>query len=134
MSWANDYIGLKWKPNGRGDEGLDCWGLVAKVFKEQAKIELPDWSIEEPYTNNGAKRALTRTLDECLLNHRAEFVRKPQDFDICMLVRRRLAFHVGVVVNGGVLHISRHSCGATWERLEQFEQYGGEARFYRWLP
>ena len=134
MTWANDYIGQKWKPNGRGDDGLDCWGLVAKVFKDQLDLDLPHWTVEEPYTNSGAKRALTKAKDESILNNHAEHVIKPKDFDIAMLVRRRVAFHVGVICNGGVLHISKNTRGATWERLDEFEKYGGKLEVYRWRP
>lgn len=39
--WAVKYIGLKHVPGGRGAEGVDCWGLVRLVYRDEFQIELP---------------------------------------------------------------------------------------------
>ena len=46
MSWANDYVGLPYKPLGRNRDGIDCYGLVRLVLKEQCGIDLPSYSSE----------------------------------------------------------------------------------------
>lgn len=131
--WVNRYIGLPWENNGRGVKGYDCWGLIERVFKEQGKIELPSWNVEGEYTLPKSARALTRGLKNCIDDKQVEMQDAPQDFDICMLTKKRTAFHVGIYINGGVLHISQNARYSTWERLEDFEGYGGNLRFYRWL-
>ena len=41
--WAREYIGLTFKDRGRGPDGLDCWGLVRKIYKERFRITLPSY-------------------------------------------------------------------------------------------
>lgn len=49
--WYNDYVGIPFLAKGREKTGLDCWGLVRLVYKEQYNIELPslssDYEIED---------------------------------------------------------------------------------------
>lgn len=47
--WAADYVGLPFRPLGRGRDGVDCWGLLCLVYRERFRIRLPDWI--EPYAD-----------------------------------------------------------------------------------
>lgn len=129
--WVNDFIGLQWEPNGRGEKGFDCWGLIREVFIRQRDFVLPDWQVDE-YSKNAAKRALTRGLTGAELENLVEPVTDPQDYDIAMLSRQRTCFHVGVVINGGILHINNTSNGSQFDRINDFKLYGGDLRFFRW--
>lgn len=39
--WCAQYIGIPWVDRGRGERGVDCWGLAILCYQEQFNIALP---------------------------------------------------------------------------------------------
>lgn len=42
--WCAGYIGIPFKTGGTDRNGLDCWGLINLVWKEQFGRSLPDYN------------------------------------------------------------------------------------------
>ena len=58
-AWVNEYIGLPFVEGGRTRAGVDCYGLVRLVLREQCGVSLPDYgdvyqSVEEREAIAGA--------------------------------------------------------------------------------
>jgi cell wall-associated NlpC family hydrolase len=97
MRWAEKYIGLKFVDKGRSIEGLDCWGLVRLVMKEEKGIEL------ETYGDISAT-ALMMVTRKIMNDSDADpwiKVTTPQAFDV--VVMRGNPLHVGIMLSDKLL-------------------------------
>ena len=103
MAWHNDYIGIQYEEKGRTrEEGLDCWGLVRLVQKEQFNNELP--SFVEQQTSDEAE------LEELFATQREGWV-QVQDYkegDVILFKVMGFESHVGTYIGDGkFLNISQ---------------------------
>ena len=110
--WVNGYIGLPFKERGRGYDGLDCWGLVALILREQFDVIVPSYIDEYKSTTD------CETLSD-LIKREAEswWAIPPEDAHggdvIVMRITPRAAkniyaTHVGVVVEKNwMIHIEK---------------------------
>lgn len=99
--WVKAYIGIPFANRGRDRTGLDCWGLVRLVLREQLGVDLP--SLKDKY-----ERASDGVIVSHLVNAQrpiigAERVNDPIAGDIVLLSLRGLPCHVGVYVGGGLM-------------------------------
>lgn len=127
----NAYIGLPYREGARGPEAFDCYGLVAAVLSAAKGVQLPDWYQESPGPQ-GASRAISAALAGEVSGGRCCRVDVPDDYDIAIVGSTVRPHHVGLVVNGGVLHASR-ALGSTWHPFTRFKGLYPAVEFYRWL-
>lgn len=123
----NDYIGIPYKLGGDSFDNTDCWGLVKMFYREELSIELPCFqseSIEPKHVHN----AIIAGLEWQIADH----VSEPQQFDIMLARRARLAHHVGIWTDKGVLHASAAAKSSVLDRPDDFiARTGGTIEFYR---
>lgn len=97
MNWHSSYIGLEFKLDGRDRSGIDCYGLVCLVYKEQHGIELNQFTgifiDHTPKTILKIADVMTKDRDNWISANNIE------EFDMVQLRTGRHAFHVGVAVN-----------------------------------
>ena len=82
-------------PGGRSREGVDCWGLVRLIYKEQLGIDLPayegvDWKRSTEVWQEIARQESSGEWDEI-----DRFSRRP--FDVVTLRIGGVPWHIGVL-------------------------------------
>ena len=102
----DDYIGLPFAERGRDRSGLDCWGLLALIYREQIGIELP--SFAEAYTTTQDGEALSDLIAGNLGPWRDVVRGSERVGDGVLMTLSGQPRHVGIVAAPGrVLHIER---------------------------
>lgn len=123
MIWAADYVGLPYLKYGRDKSGLDCWGLVRLVYREQRKTELE--SLSEFYQADARSDFFARvneTFEKTAKKWRKVDI--PQAFDIAAFHMHGMIRHVGIVIDEkAMLHVEDKK-GACIERHGRRDLYG----------
>lgn len=101
------YIGIPFKPFGRTESGLDCWGLVRLFYKNEFDIVLPGLAGYESVKDHRAISDIVETEKPRWVETRAEFGH------VIVFNMAGRPVHVGVVIdNLRMLHIQtgKNSC------------------------
>jgi sulfur carrier protein ThiS len=88
------YIGLPYAEKGRDVSGVDCWGLVRLIYKNELQIDLPSFSVEYTQTD-------TARIEELIAQYK-EGWQEAQEPAVGSIVLFRVfgnESHVGVVVS-----------------------------------
>lgn len=105
-TWSRRYLGIPYVVHGASVDGVDCWGLVRLVYKEEKGILLPDLSSR--YEDHGDKEAISNLFLEHRPNWKKVDVPKPLDCVMFNIYGRPV--HIGVVVEEGLfLHAPEYS-------------------------
>lgn len=123
MRNINDYLLIKHTPNGRKFPHLDCWGLIVDYYRENLGIELNEYTTLD-----------ARTMSRGLMYERdaGRFieVQEPQNNDVITFFISGRLYHVGIYINGKILHTSERR-NARLERLDASTL--SHRRYYRYV-
>lgn len=115
MSWSDGYVGIPWRAGGRHDDGgtgLDCWGLLRRVYAERLEIELQSFAATDALDGVAIAAQMESNIDGW------RSVARPRPFDGVLLRKGRSLCHVGVLVQGALfLHVDEN-LPACIERLD----------------
>jgi cell wall-associated NlpC family hydrolase len=110
VSWASDYVGLRFLDGGRDRAGVDCWGLVRLVYAERLELQLPDFADIKATDLRRVARAIIGGMDS---NGWLPVIRgTEQEFDVVVMRGHAggvgIPAHVGVVAPyDAVLHVEK---------------------------
>ncbi len=92
--WSNKYIGIPYKDKGRDLDGIDCWGLVRLVYKQEYNISLPSFSDE--YIQQDVDR-----IQDLISQYKEGWEPLDSPEEGCVVLFRVLGTesHIGVAVN-----------------------------------
>lgn len=129
MNW-DQYIGIPFKPDGRDHVGLDCWGLVVTIYKEQLNIELPSWSGVFKDQSYSCLKQVARSM--AIERDRWLKIDKPEPFDVVLLRTGAHVWHVGCVIDdthmlhvmSGINSVIEPFTGLMWKhKVQEFRHY-----------
>lgn len=105
LAWPARYVGLHFVDGGRDRAGVDCWGLVRLVLKQECAIEVPTY---------GEISALDLTAiagkvgNESALDPWVNVVGELRPFDVVVMHKQRVPVHIGIMVSSTeVLHVEK---------------------------
>jgi cell wall-associated NlpC family hydrolase len=99
MSWAAQYIGRPWV-----NRAFDCWAFFRLVQRAHFGVDLAAVDVDAMKL-----REVVRAFADSPERANWEEVAIPQDGDAVLMGRNRQPLHIGVWVDGGILHCARHS-------------------------
>lgn len=107
--WAHRYLGIPFRSGGRDVSGIDCWGIVCLVYKEELGIDLPKMEGLAGTKLGGSTDAIVAAVPEVSMDFAQLLSGEPDEFDLLFFYNPPHLFHVAIVCkpNDFVLH-------ATW--------------------
>lgn len=128
MTWSNKYVGIPQRAHGRARSGVDCWGLVWLVYREELGITLPDYC---GYGSLAEHAEIAALIDGAATSAFWDAVSTPAPFDVVLFRRGRWNSHVGILVRPGLmLHVTGD--GAKLEHCDR-GAWGARLQGY-WRP
>lgn len=130
--WCAQYIGIPYKTGGRDRDGIDCWGLVNLVWREQFGIDLPDYDGPLWHPN----KSTAREVSTGAAAYSALFRPVPQGEERCgdgILFRMRgYPLHLAIVVAPGFMMHVEDNADTCVERYAAFQWQKRIIDFYRY--
>ena len=118
MHWAARYVGIPYIDGGRDRSGLDCWGVLQLVYRDQLGVELPG------YGDISARdlRRVAREIGSAAQMWPWSEAPEPRELDVVVMAApgRRFPAHVGIVLQGGQLLHSEAASGCCIVPLSDF--------------
>jgi len=124
-----EYIGLPYDIHNK--TGLNCWALVAKVYKDRFGFNIADYPSP---SNNIRDIAATFTAAFANGTHGFKKHENSKNYDVVIFkkeTRFGFIFHCGILIDGRVLHCSSRSGGVVYESLRIAGHGFQEIEFWR---
>jgi sulfur carrier protein ThiS len=121
------YIGIPFKEKGRDSSGLDCWGLVRLIYKQEYSINLPSF-VEDYELSDDAR------IGELFAQYKEGWETSAKPEAGCVVVFRMFGTesHVGIVVdNSHFIHV-REGRDSVIESLESGKWFKRIIGFYNY--
>lgn len=111
--WSNKYIGIPYKQKGRDFDGIDCWGLVRLIYKQEYDISLPS------FVNDYAEQDTLR-IQDLIAQYKEGWTKLDSPEEGCVVVFRILGTesHVGVAISATHFVHAKENYASTVEAFD----------------
>lgn len=114
--WTDKYIGIPFLADGRGMDGLDCWGLVCQIYQQELGISIP--SYDGVFNDSTPVKYIEiASLMTAQRNIWRKVKGRVNEFDMVSLRTGRHAFHVGIMIDAARFIHCDNPCGVTIETI-----------------
>ena len=97
------FVGIPYVDRGRDYDGVDCWGLVWLVYRDQVGIEIPSYA--DDYEDSQIRAECADRIAAGIRHWRERAPGAEQPGDAVLIRSGRHICHVGVLTDtGGILH------------------------------
>jgi cell wall-associated NlpC family hydrolase len=100
VSWPAGFLGIPWEPYATGPDRFDCWGLVYHCLRVYYGLELDRFAA----IKTDDKAGINAVVSEELKTGCWSMVDEPEDGAVVLMSQRSIIHHVGLAVNGKILH------------------------------
>ncbi len=122
------YIGLSYKPKGRDNDGIDCWGMVQLFYREELNIDIPSYA--EDYKNPNDRKSVSAAIIDNIGNWVK--VATPKFGDMLLFEILGLPLHTGVYIGDNDFLHSFYNTNSCIERLNSINWNRRLLGVYRW--
>lgn len=130
VDWTLKYMNIPFLDNGRDFSGIDCYGLIRLIYKEECNMDLPvhtDWSCAKTWAKLKVRFKSQFDVRNAFVIDENTFADvidgNPKRFDILVFYdnKKRVAEHLGLHIGGDrFIHIFDGSI-VTISRFEDFK-------------
>lgn len=129
--WTDKYIGIPFKRNGNTMAGIDCWRLVTMVYRNELKIELPEYIDVYPSQSDECQKEVCLKINK--EKEKWQIMDKPIPFDVVLLRIGNWVIHCGIVVNNSLMLHTSEGINASIESYTGMEWKNRVEGFYRYV-
>ena len=114
MITVKDLIGIPYKPHGRDNSGMDCYGIVVEVLRRKG-ITVPDVFYQD--THIDTNKTVLQILENAIPNVKLSI---PEEGAIVEIFVMGQPSHVGVCLGDGTFIHSLKKIGVAIEPLSRY--------------
>lgn len=131
--WTSEYVGLPYLTGGRDRNGVDCWGLMCMVWREQLGRPLPPYEGLDWYDGQRP-----RDIGSTAIDYASQFVPvalgEERLGDGVLIRMRGHPFHLGLVLRPGWMLHTHDGAGAVIECYHEMKWRDRISGIYRYEP
>lgn len=112
------YLAIPFRDHGRDWDGVDCWGLVQLVYREELGIVMPD--LGDLYSDAYARGEVDATVEQAAGEAWTQTVCRGEErpYDVLVFRRGGLKTHVGLWLEPGRMLHALEGAGVVAERFD----------------
>ena len=108
-----NYLGREFEPIN-----FNCWGLVREFYRVELGHKIPAVNVDPANYRHLVSAFSTSDIRELFSN-----VSEPVDYDLVALCRHSAFDHIGIYINGSVLH-NDNPAGVVYQSLADMQRRG----------